>query len=179
MKGIVFVHLIEMIEETYGMEMEDRLLETSDLASGGIYTAVGTYDHGELLTLVQRLSAETGEEVPVLVTTFGRYLFFKLAETYAHMLNNIPDVFSLLTQVEDFIHVEVRKLYPDAELPTFRHHFIDDRHLELLYCSPRPFAPLARGLIEGAIAYYDDPVQLETMEPVAGTDDQVRFVLAR
>ncbi len=179
MKGIVFVHFMEMIEEKFGLQMEDHLIEISDLPSDGIYTAVGTYDHTELLELVGRLSSETGEPAGDIVTDFGRYLFSKLAESYGRLLNNIPDVFSLLTQVDDFIHVEVRKLYPEAELPSFQHRLLDDRRLELIYQSPRPFENLARGLIEGAIAYYNEPVQLEKIEPMPGGPNQYRFLLTR
>ncbi len=179
MKGIVFVHFMEMIEEKFGLQMEDHLVNISNLPSGGIYTAVGTYDHTELLELVKRLSNETGEAAGDIVTDFGRYLFSKLAESYGHLLNNIPNVFSLLTQVDGFIHVEVRKLYPEAELPSFQHELLDDRRLELIYRSPRPFENLARGLIEGAIAYYNEPVRLEKIEPMPGVPNQYRFLLTR
>ncbi len=179
MKGIVFVHFMDMVEEKFGLQMEDHIVTTSDLHSGGIYTAVGTYDHTELLELVGRLSNETGEAVGDIVTDFGRYLFSKLAESYGQLLNNIPDVFSLLMQVDDFIHVEVRKLYPEAELPSFQHQLIDDSRLELIYRSPRPFENLARGLIEGAVAYYNEPVRLEKMEPMPGGPNQYRFLLTR
>jgi len=52
------------------------------------------------------------------------------------------------------IHVEVRKLYPDAELPTFTCDTSTPGRLTMLYRSSRPFADLAEGLIAGCIAHF-------------------------
>jgi len=52
MKGIVFVKLNEFIEELWGDEFWDELLEEAELPSGGVYTTVGTYDDQEFFTLI-------------------------------------------------------------------------------------------------------------------------------
>ncbi|MCP4964259.1 MAG: hypothetical protein GY926_03390 [bacterium] len=67
MKGVVFTEFVEMVEEKFSPEIAERIIESSDLPSQGIYTAVGTYGHTEMLQLVTRLSEETGIEVPDLV----------------------------------------------------------------------------------------------------------------
>ncbi|MEM0912514.1 MAG: heme NO-binding domain-containing protein, partial [Pseudomonadota bacterium] len=53
MKGIVFDEFTEMVEEVFGDDMLDDILdENADkLSSGGAYTSVGTYDHNDLVTL--------------------------------------------------------------------------------------------------------------------------------
>ena len=55
MKGIVFREFLEMVEEAFGMDVADQIIEESDLPSGGAYTSVATYDHHEILTLVGKL----------------------------------------------------------------------------------------------------------------------------
>ncbi len=74
MKGIVFREFIDMVEASFGDEMVDTIIEACDLESGGAYTAVGTYDHTELVQMVVALSGETGAPVPALVEAFGTYL---------------------------------------------------------------------------------------------------------
>ena len=54
MKGIVFTEFLEMVEQRFSPEIADRLIDESDLPSGGIYTAVGTYEHTEIVTYVSR-----------------------------------------------------------------------------------------------------------------------------
>lgn len=60
MKGIVFTEFIEMVENRFSADMMDDILDAANTASGGAYTAVGTYDHGEMVALVSALSAHTG-----------------------------------------------------------------------------------------------------------------------
>ena len=38
MKGIVFSEFMELVEEKFGLETVDHLIESTDLASGGAYT---------------------------------------------------------------------------------------------------------------------------------------------
>jgi len=60
MKGIVFTEFLEMVEAKFSPEMTDRIITESKVPSGGAYSAVGTYDHEEIVALVQALSRATG-----------------------------------------------------------------------------------------------------------------------
>lgn len=57
MKGMVCTEFIEMAEEKFGFDAVESMLAGSNLTDGGAYTAVGTYDHGEMIQMVVRLSA--------------------------------------------------------------------------------------------------------------------------
>ncbi len=59
MKGIVFSEFIELVEEKFGLETVDTILDNSELSNGGAYTAVGTYPHQEMFILVKALSDKT------------------------------------------------------------------------------------------------------------------------
>ncbi|MGH7856391.1 MAG: heme NO-binding domain-containing protein, partial [Candidatus Binatia bacterium] len=82
MKGIVFTEFLEMVEERFSPEIADRIIQASNLPSGGAYTAVGTYDYNELLRLVTNLGRETGVLVPDLVRSFGQHLFGRFYVSY-------------------------------------------------------------------------------------------------
>lgn len=71
MKGVVFTEFIEMVEEVFGLDHVDSMITESNLPSGGIYTAVGTYDHNELLTMVKHLSMRTNSTFASLVQEYG------------------------------------------------------------------------------------------------------------
>ena len=179
MKGIVFCEFVEMMEKEFTPEVADEIISGVELESGGAYTAVGTYDHQEMLTLVTSLSEKTGMSVPDLVDAFGRYLFGRFVALYPVFFENVEGAFDFLERIEEHVHFEVRKLYPDAELPTFDTSRVDDDTMIMVYSSTRPFADLARGLIEGCIAHYGEPVSVQ-MEDLS--DDQrthVRFTLQR
>ncbi len=177
MKGIVFSKFIEFVEERFSPEMADDIIESSDLPSGGAYTSVGTYDHREMLQLVTALSEKSGTPVPDLVRSFGCHLFGILAGAYPQFLEGIDSSLEFLQLIENYIHVEVRKLYPDAELPTFEHCSPSANQLELIYYSKRPLGDLAHGLIEGCAGHFGDTLSIEREELLVEEGTSIRFLL--
>jgi len=161
MKGIVFTEFFEMVEEKLGFELVDRLLEQTELATGGSYTTIGTYDHKELLALVGNLHRLTGTPVNDLLVTYGQYLFPKIIPIAPETASQFHNCFELLAAVDSIIHVEVQKLYPDAELPKFDVIKQTEKEMQLTYTSCRPFAYLAKGLIMGCAQHYNERVFVE------------------
>src|SRR5689334_788126 len=113
MKGLIFTEFLEMVEAKFSPDMLDRIVETADLPSGGAYTAVGTYDHTEMVELVTCLSRETDISAHDLVRSFGTYLFERFYQTFPMYFEGVRSTFDFLRHVQDYIHVEVHKLYPD------------------------------------------------------------------
>lgn len=175
MKGIVFTEFLEMIEAKHSPDFTDELVESAGLPHAGAYTAVGTYPHTEMVALVVRYAAMADEPVPEVLRGFGRYLFARFALLYPVFFEGIEDAKSFLAGIEDVIHVEVRKLYPDAELPRFEARWPRSDTLELVYRSERHLADLAEGLIEGCVEHYGQPHRI-TRQPAEG-DGAVVFVI--
>lgn len=176
MKGIVFTELIEMVENDLGVEIADRMIVGANLENDGAYTAVGTYDHGQLIQLVLSLSAETKVPVPDLVRSFGVHLLGRFHALYPQFFAASKSTFDFLPLVESYIHVEVRKLYPDAELPSFD-CLMDGQTLVMTYRSKRPFADLAEGLIQATAEHYGDEVEIarENLGAKDGTEAEFRI----
>ena len=178
MKGIVFTELLEMIEDQYGYELVDQLLTESDLPSGGTYTAIGTYDHTEMITLVHKLSQKTQLPIPDLLRAYGRYIFVTFTRTYRPLVDQAASAFDLLKSVHHYIHVEVRKLYPDAELPHFTVEQPAENHLIMHYESERKLSDFAYGLIEGCLTHFGDTATI-TKTTVAEDGSYVLFDIVR
>lgn len=176
MKGVVFTEFLEMVEGAFGPDVADRMIVAADLPNGGAYTAVGTYDHRELVAMVGQLSGLTGTPPDALVRAYGEHLFGRFAVLFPRFFAGVTSALDFLERVENYIHPEVRKLYPDATLPTFEPTRRDADHMDLVYRSSRHFADLAEGLIRGCAAHFGQPLDL-VREPTA--DGAVRFVLAR
>ncbi|QGQ96774.1 hypothetical protein EHS13_18765 [Paenibacillus psychroresistens] len=179
MKGIVFTTFIEMVEQKFSLAIVDQIINDSDLPSGGSYTSVGTYDHGEILKLVVQLSERTGIPVSDLVRVFGEYLFGQLIELYPQFVQTNPNLFDFLSKVDSYIHVEVRKLYPDAELPGFEYDTSDSEKFVMIYRSSRPFADLAEGLILGAVGHYGEQIDILREALLDSSGTAARFTLTK
>ena len=179
MKGVVFTEFLEMVEDRFSPEMADRIIERADPASGGVYTAVGTYDHGEMIRLVSCLSEETGIPAADLVRAFGMHLFGRFHTLFPKYFEGVASSFDFLQRIDQYIHVEVRKLYPDAELPSFDCDTSEPGCLRITYRSSRPFAALADGLIRGCVAHYREAVDIAMEDLSDGTGTAARFSLTK
>lgn len=181
MKGIVFREFLDMVESKFGMEVVDRIIEEADLPSGGAYTSVATYDHNEILQLVGQLHRATGVPAPDLVRAFGHHLFGRFHSLYPTFFQGTDSAFTFLERVEAIIHTEVRKLYPDAELPVFECSRPAPERLAMLYRSQRPFADLAEGLIRGCVDHFGEAIEVRREDLAPGSDGANRalFELTR
>ena len=178
MKGIVFTEFLEMVEQVHGYRLVDALLTENELPSGGVYTAIGTYEHQEIVTLVMSLSEKTKTPVPALLHAFGKYLFGTFEKGYPGFFKAAPDAFSFLESIENHIHVEVKKLYPDAQLPRFKTRRLNDKVLEMIYYSDRSMADFALGLIEKTFEHYAEVVNI-IKEDLVENGSEVKFILTK
>jgi hypothetical protein len=162
MKGIVFAEFLEMVESQHGLEMVDAIIDDARPPSGGAYAATGTYDHRELVSLVDALGRRTGAEPREVLIGFGRHLMPRFRTAFPSFFEH-AGLFDFLESVHDYIHVEVRKLHPEAELPSITCEDRDDRRMVLLYESRRDLADFGRGLIEGAAGEFGGGVEVREL----------------
>jgi hypothetical protein len=179
MKGIIFTEFQELIEEVYGEAFYDEMLSACELQSSGAYTSVGTYDHEELLQLVGWLSAKTNQPPSELVRFFGQRLFKRLLDTHPEFGAGVTSAIDFLASVETKIHVEVRKLYPEAGLPNFAFEQVAPDRWEMTYSSSRPFADLAEGLMLATIDHFGDSLKLKREDLSTPPGTNARFTLVR
>ncbi len=163
MKGMVFTEFLEMVETKFSADMVDDIIDDANPASGGAYTSVGTYSHEELVDMVVALSNRTQIPVPVLVRTFGEHVFGVFARSFQQFFEGVPDALTFLSGIEDIIHAQVIKLYPDAQLPKFD-CLREGNQLTMIYHSDRHLADLAEGLIMGCGQHFGDNLTIQRDE---------------
>lgn len=156
MKGMVFVELLSMAEDAFGEEVVDTVIERSDLPSGGAFTAVGNYPCEELMTLVQGFSKHSGIPGAELQRLFGHWMMKSFVKNYPDFFVGRSGSLDMLSAIEDEIHVEVRKLYPDADLPHFDIVRPDPMAMQMIYRSPRSLGDFCHGLIEGCVNHFGE-----------------------
>ncbi|GGB58452.1 guanylate cyclase [Roseibium aquae] len=180
MKGMVFNEFFELVDTAFGPNTTEDIIADANLPHAGAYTTVGRYDASEMVRLVKALSARTQTPVPDLLQTFGRHLLDSFKSGHAQYFHSCRSVFDFVSSIEAQIHIDVLKLYPDAELPSLRAEAAGTDKMTLLYRSSRRMADLAEGLLWGAIDHYGDPVELERTDlPDEGSDQCTRFTLTR
>ena len=159
MKGIVFTEFLELVENEFGLEVVQQIIDECELETAGVYTSVGTYSHKDMFKMVGKLSEIKGLPVPALLTVFGEYFFTTLKTKYPVFVEK-PNLFSFLNSIDQYIHPEVLKLYPEAELPRFEAEIKSDNEMTLDYMSSRKLSDLAIGLIKGAAKHFKEDVDV-------------------
>ena len=175
LKGVVFTEFLGLVEELGGFELSDAVI--TDASLDGVYTALGSYPYEQLVSLVEKLSTRLGEPEAALLQRFGRHLFGRFLKLYPELFRDYDHAFALLARLDDTVHVEVRKLYPEATPPRFEARLREGR-MELTYTSVRPFADLARGLLDACLEHYEEEIEVLETDP-RGDRRQVRFELRR
>jgi len=159
-KGLVFVELLKMAELVFGEDKVDAILDSVVLPSGGSYTAVGYYDCSELIVLIDAFSRLSGVARPDLERHFGHWMMNAFKRGYPEFFEKYDTAFDMLEAIENDIHIEVRKLYSDAELPSFKTIRNGHADLELEYTSKNPLAHFCHGLVEGCLENYGQTAQI-------------------
>ena len=79
----------------------------------------------------------------------------------------------LQVTVEEHVHVEVKKLYPDAELPTLDVRRTGPESMSVGYTSCRPFGDLCIGMIEGCADHFGESFEISNAPREDGLDIQI------
>jgi len=172
MKGIIFTEFLDIVETTFGLEICQQMLDHA--SDDGVYTNVGSYDHRALVQLIHALSKITDTPVEILQEAYGEAVFTHLFNTLPNLSNQQHDTFSFIKSVESHIHIEVKKLYPDATPPHFEFLSETEHQMIMDYKSARCLSHVCLGLIKGCAKYFNQTVQI-TMEPMNKKQSHVRF----
>ena len=160
MQGSIFTAFSELVIEQQGIAAWDAMLDQVQPASEGIYTRGQQYDDDELFSLVAVLSERTGLPATDLVRAFGQFLFNKLYANLPAKVATIDNLRDFLLAVDSVIHVEVKRVHPSAYLPSFSYDETADGSLIMYYQSKRKLCHAAEGLILGAAAQFDTPINI-------------------
>ena len=179
MKGIVFVELIRMAESVMGETAVDDMLEKAELENDGAFTAVGNYPCRELLAIVDAVGAELGAPTDALHKQFGHWMFGRFADGYPVFFEGKTDGFDMLESIENEVHVEVRKLYPEVELPTFATERLADGQFKMVYSSERPLHHFCHGLIEACLQHFKHEAVIQMTERKDGDKFCAEFLMQK
>ncbi len=176
MKGIIFTEFLELVEEKFGLVMVDKIINQSNLESNGVYTAVGTYEFSEMLQLISHLSENTYISVDDLLMVYSEHLFKALIKSHPNLVEHYKDPMDLLASIENHIHVEVKKIYPEAQLPTFELKEKTDTKMVMVYKSDKALYMLGKGLMLETFKLFKVPAEID-FEKLNEEGTEVRFTI--
>lgn len=178
MKGFIFTNFIDFIDKSYGLKMVDDMITNSELESKGIYTAFSSYDFSELESMLTYICFKTNLKSEFLLEEFGRFVFPYLIGKHSYIIEKYKDPLNLIAGIESHIHIEVKKLYEDAELPTFSLVEKTKNKLTIIYQSKRGLSYFAIGLMRQTLEHFNVKGDVSIDENFNGKEDQaVKFII--
>lgn len=175
MQGVIYTILSDMVIENYGMELWNDVISDAAIESGGAFTAGVQYNDSELIGIVTQLSQKLSVPVNDLVQSYGEYLFPKLLEQLPLDDIDMSNMRTFLLQVDSVIHKEVKRIHPDAYLPSFEYEENAKDSLTMLYRSKRKLCALSEGLLMGASKYFATPITIHHCKCMHKGDDHCRL----
>ena len=175
MKGVVFNIFESFLNEVGGEDFFDDLLDEVELETKEPFVGPGTYPDADLMTLFIAAVGKLNIPPEDALRSFGKFLFGQLYATHPQYAEG-HNLRSFLLSIHDVIHVEVRKLYPEAVTPDFVYEELTDNKLKMTYQSPRRLWHLASGLIEACSEQFNEAIELE-MECSSTDQDTCDFII--
>lgn len=157
MKGIIFNLLEDFIVDGWGEERFERIMTGCPLHTKTAFVGPGTYPDSDLFAIVERTTAELGIDTPTALRAFGRYAMPKLAGRFDVFVRDHQHPKGFLRTLDGVIHVEVRKLFANAEPPRIWFEDPAPDQLLLHYHSKRKLCALFEGLLDGTADYFGVP----------------------
>lgn len=154
MKGFIFTNFVDFVETSLGLEMVDEMITNCNLQSEGIYSSFSNYDFDELVSLLTYVSKKTNVTPEILLEKFGIFVFPYLIGKHSYIIENYDNAIDLIGGIENHIHIEVKKLYNDADLPTFRVVEKTEKKLSIIYTSSKGLTYFAIGLIKETLNHF-------------------------
>lgn len=159
MKGIIFNIAEKFIADRFGEEKLEQILSACELETIEPFVGPGTYPDSDLMEIVHTAAEKVGLPMPEFMKQMGHFTFFKLAERYPNFVAPYSNPKDFLMTVDNVIHVEVRKLYRDTQLPIFQYSEPSENELVITYYSKRKMYDLMEGLINGVAEHFNTRIE--------------------
>ncbi len=155
MKGIVFNILEALIVEKFGDETMEEIYANVQF-SGDVLPFISpeTYPDSDLYAMVTFLSKKTSIPVDDLIFEFGKFMFPVFFIKFPVFFEKIESPIEFLKTINDIIHVEVKKIFDEANPPMVKVKQIEENQILLYYNSERKLCKLLEGLLEGMASHF-------------------------
>lgn len=178
MKGFIFTNFIEFVDKSFGLEMVDNMIINSDLKSEGVYSAFNSYEYSELNSMLTYVCSKSGMEPKIALEKFGKFVFPYLIGKHSYIIERYKDPLELIAGIESHIHMEVKKLYEDAELPTFSVVEKTKNQLIIIYQSKKGLTYFAIGLMKATLSHFKIKGEVFLDESFNGVENNaVKFII--
>jgi len=135
------------------------------------------YDQTELVGMVQAMLGKSGPGIDEIQRAFGEHMLRYCAHCYPNYFES-EGLFAFLSDVQSRIHADVRRAYPDVDLPSFECREENEARLVMTVYAPPGATAFAEGLVSGCARFYDEEIALSKTD-LSGDGTEFQIVIER
>jgi len=177
MKGLIFNYFEQYISETYNTDIWESILENAPLESGTVFVSPEIYPDGDFFSLLNQAAIELKIDLTQILKEFGTCLFGYYVENYSSLIDFAHDPKKFLMGINDYVHMEAKKIMKGATPPLFICKDIAPDKLIMKYYSDRNLCMLVEGILIGVSKYYNVYIEFKQTTCTHRGDDMCTFEL--
>jgi hypothetical protein len=159
MHGIVFTEFQHFIERGSHEGRWHDLLHAANL-DRRVYASIRHYPDKEFFDIIGAASRTLNKPADEIIEDFGVFIAPDLLGMYAVLIKPEWRTLDVVENTEAVIHTVVRVNQVGADPPQLKTRRVAPDEIEMIYDSPRKLCRLAKGIIRGIAAHFDENVQI-------------------
>lgn len=159
MHGLIHVQLQRFVESRHGAASWRELNRRAGL-DHQVLTALSSYPDEDMMRLLNEAVGLTGMPLGALLEAFGEFIAPAYLNVYGSLIKAEWRTLELLEHTEQTIHRVVRVRQPGAAPPVLGVERTSKTEVLVTYGSHRRLCAVARGIIRGVAAHYEEQVRI-------------------
>jgi len=177
MKGLILNEFFGLVEQRFSPQVAEAIVNSSLVATNGVYKSMGRYDVRELMQYFYSLSQETGIKQDTLMVDFGHFLLHRFTKIFPMYFSRVGSTFDFLESVENHVHNGVKDSYPDEDLPQFEAKLLEKNLLRVSYKSESPLGKVVEGMVKEVPRYFGETEVIKVIALPKNKEREATFVL--
>ncbi|MEX2584643.1 MAG: heme NO-binding domain-containing protein [Gemmatimonadota bacterium] len=174
MHGVIFSELRKYVDTRLGSDAWNQLLTQAQLGNR-MYLPIQEYPDGDMVALVGAASEVTGLPKEAILEDFGEFIAPSLLGLYRTLVKPEWKTLDLLENTEQTIHSVVRARNPGAKPAQLQAVRTGPDVVDLTYNSERQLCAVAKGILKGIAAHYDEELAITEKECMHDGADACRM----
>lgn len=166
MKGTVVATWMETTRKIWDPAAVESAMHDAGWEPGRIFTPLEDVADSEVHTFVAALAQRVNLPADEIWHEIGRDNVLTFARVYPSFFEG-KNIYTFLASIYN-VHVEIVRKIPGANPPLLQIIPLSEHEAELIYKSKRSLLPYFRGLLQGAIDFFKEPVAVEPIEEKVG-----------
>ena len=180
MHGLIFFYIGKFAERfPAALSTQSGLRAAEASPTGPRYTPSGVYPDAEALALLADIAAAAGRPLADLEVEFGEFLAPHLLRTATAFVEPGWRTLDVIEHTEALIHRMIRATSPGAAPPVLEVFRSASDELQLVYSSRRKLCGLAKGIMRGLAAHFQERVSVEEQSCMHRGDAFCSFFIRR